>query len=215
VSGGSVTSITVTSGGTGYTTAPQVLIDPPSLVSESNDVLSYNGDSGIIVGFGTTVADYLTFDLHIPLDSYFRNTDIVGTAVTVSQINAGDYFIVDGSNIGFAQTTITSKGRDNTNVAVGKSFYDNVYQVNTATTVYNTGISSHVRRVSVKVSGASTALFANYNNVGDYSWGRIELQGRSELNSYPFYGNGGIIGITTSGLVTRTTKLESDKYVAS
>ena len=65
------------------------------------------------------------------------------------------------------------------------------------------------------MSGASTALFANYNNVGDYSWGRIELQGRSELNSYPFYGNGGIIGITTSGLVTRTTKLESDKYVAS
>ena len=54
VTNDTVTSINVSYGGTGYTTAPQVLIDPPPLVSETNDVLSYNGDSGTVVGFGTT-----------------------------------------------------------------------------------------------------------------------------------------------------------------
>ena len=55
VTDGSVTGVTVTYGGTGYTSAPQVLIDPPSLISETNDIISYNGDSGTVVGFGTTV----------------------------------------------------------------------------------------------------------------------------------------------------------------
>ena len=109
VSNGSVTSITVTSSGTAYATAPQVLIDPPSLISESNDVLSYNGDSGTVVGFGTTVVsniDKLILDFYIPQNSFLRDTDIVGTATTLSGISVGDYFIVNNSNIGFAQTSI-------------------------------------------------------------------------------------------------------------
>ena len=48
--------------------------------------------------------------------------------------------------------------------------------------------------------------------MGNFSWGRIELQGRSELNAYPFYGNGGVIGINTSSLVTRTTRLKVKNY---
>ena len=260
VSNGSVTGITVTYGGTGYTSAPQVLIDPPSLVSETNDVLSYNGDSGTVVGFGTTVVsnmDKLIFDLYIPQDSFLRDTSIVGIATTVSGISVGDYLVINNSNIGFAQTSIISRAIDNTIVATGKSFFDNVYQVESATvvSVANThiGISTvgtaltNVVRVQSKISGISTFTFSsnsiyfdstnytfdNQNSdlgggadtgigytgefinrpfLGNFSWGRIELQGRSELNQYPFFGENGVLGINTGSLVTRTNSLNAKNY---
>jgi len=256
VTNDTVTSINVSYGGTGYTTAPQVLIDPPPLVSETNDVLSYNGDSGTVVGFGTTVAsniDKLIFDFHIPQNSYFRDSSIVGTAITVSGISVGDYFVIDNSNVGFAETAIVSRGIDNTAVGTGISFFDNVYQVESATVVSiaNTSIGistvgtalTSIVRVETRISGLSTFNFSNsqaywdstvytFDNsgeaitqgvgytggfmnrpfLGNFSWGRIELQGRSELNAYPFYGEGGVLGISTSALVTRTTQLKSKNY---
>jgi len=260
ITNGSVTSIIVTSGGTGYTSAPQVLIDPPIAVSESNDVLSYNGDSGTVVGFGTTVVsdiDKLIFDFYIPQDSFLRDTSIVGIATTVSQISVGDYFIINNSNIGFAQTTIVSRTLGNNIVATGRSFFDNVYQVESATVVSvantNIGISTvgtaltSIVRVQTRISGISTFTFAsnsiyfdstnytfdNQNSdigggsntgagytggfinrpfLGNFSWGRIELQGRSELNEYPFFGQNGVLGINTGSLVTRTNSLKSKNY---
>jgi hypothetical protein len=64
VSGGVVTGITVTFGGGGYisTTPPQVLIESPGIIKETDGVSSYAGDSGVIVGFGTT-ATGIIFDL--------------------------------------------------------------------------------------------------------------------------------------------------------
>jgi len=260
ITNGSVTSITVTSGGTGYTSTPQVLVDPPSLISETNDVLSYNGDSGTVVGFGTTVVsniDKLIFDLYIPQDSFLRDTDIVGTATTLSGISIGDYFVVSNSNIGFAQTNIVSRALDNTIVATGRSFFDNVYQVESTSVVSvantNIGISTvgtaltNVIRVQSKISGISTFTFSsnsiyfdstnytfdNQNSdigggsntgagytggfinrpfLGNFSWGRIELQGRSELNEYSFFGQNGVLGIGTGSLVTRTNGLRSKNY---
>ena len=72
---------------------------------EENTVGSYGGDSGIIVGFGTTTVGVATryqlvFDLHIPASSDLRNSNITGTAVTISGISTGDYFIVNDSNVG-------------------------------------------------------------------------------------------------------------------
>ena len=256
VTNDTVTSINVSYGGTGYTTAPQVLIDPPPLVSETDDVLSYNGDSGTVVGFGTTVAsniDKLIFDFYIPQNSYFRDSNIVGTAITVSGISIGDYFVIDNSNVGFAETAIVSRGIDNVAVGTGISFFDNVYQVESATVVSiaNTSIGistvgtalTSIVRVETRISGLSTFNFSNsqaywdstvytFDNsgeaitqgvgytggfmnrpfLGNFSWGRIELQGRSELNAYPFYGEGGVLGISTSALVTRTTQLKAKNY---
>ena len=237
-----------------------MLIDPPSLVSETNDVLSYNGDSGTVVGFGTTVVsdiDKLIFDLYIPQDSFLRDTAIVGTATTLSGISVGDYLIINNSNIGFAQTSIISRALDNTIVATGKSFFDNVYQIESATVVSvantNIGISTvgtaltSVVRVQTRISGISTFNFSsnsiyfdstnysfdNQNSdigggantgigytggfinrqfLGNFSWGRIELQGRSELNQYPFFGQNGVLGINTGSLVTRTNSLNAKNY---
>ena len=62
-------------------------------------------------------------------------------------------------------------------------------------------------------SGAGyTGGFINRPFLGNFSWGRIELQGRSELNQYPFFGQNGVLGIGTGSLVTRTNSLRSKNY---
>ena len=106
--GGTISSITVTNAGTGYTNTnpPVVLISEPGYSEEENLVNTSNivGDSGIIVGFGTTtinagVTTQFVFDLHIPFDSALRNTSLVSTAATLSGLQVNDYFIVSNSNV--------------------------------------------------------------------------------------------------------------------
>ncbi|MAG49890.1 hypothetical protein CMO86_09670, partial [Candidatus Woesearchaeota archaeon] len=87
--GGTISALTLTNVGTGYTTdkPPVVLISPPTDEEEENLITNYFGDSGVIVGFGTTTVSGVTtqfiFDLHIPYESKLRETTIVGTAVTL------------------------------------------------------------------------------------------------------------------------------------
>mgnify|MGYP003331681646 CR=1 FL=1 len=112
--GGTVTGVAITSPGVGYTytNPPTVLISPPTYSEEEVSVNSYSGDNGIIVGFGTTNVGVgttsLIFDVHIPFDSFLRDTSIAGTAVTISSLDANDLFVVRNSNIGAGTTSITS-----------------------------------------------------------------------------------------------------------
>ena len=75
LTGDTVSAITVTSPGTGYTLTapPEVLIEVPSLKQEDNASVSYQGDFGIIVGIATTTVGIastgVVFDLYIPTDS--------------------------------------------------------------------------------------------------------------------------------------------------
>jgi hypothetical protein len=231
ISGGVVTGISVTLGGGGYisTTPPQVLIQSPSMTKETNTVTSYAGDSGIIVGFGTT-ATGITFDFFIPTNSYLRDTSVVGSALTVSGIGTGDYFLIYDSNIGSASTSITSKDIDNNTIGIGTDFVNNVYQVQSVSnvSVANTAIgiatvgtaTTTIRRVNAIVSGIST--ISGYSGVGigtttisfgNFSWGKIVLLGRSKENTYNFYGNVGVGGISTSGVVKRTLPLKFENYI--
>jgi hypothetical protein len=231
VSGGVVTGIAVTLGGGGYisTTPPQVLIQSPSMTKETNTVTSYAGDSGIIVGFGTT-ATGITFDFFIPTNSYLRDTSVVGSALTVSGIGTGDYFLIYDSNIGSASTSITSKDSGGNTIGIGTDFVNNVYQVQSVSnvSVANTAIGiatvgtavTTIRRVNAIVSGIST--ISGYSGVGigttaisfgNFSWGKIVLLGRSKENTYNFYGNVGVGGISTSGVVKRTLPLKFENYI--
>ena len=107
-SGGTITGITVTNAGTGYTNTkpPVIQIAPPKPVIEFNvDVDSYSGDFGEIVGLGTTTVsgqNQLIFDFFISENSILRDasgaTAAVGSAVTVSGISTGDFFVVENSN---------------------------------------------------------------------------------------------------------------------
>ncbi len=227
ITSGVVTSVTLSNIGTGYTntSAPPVLIAPPTYSEEEVSVVSYSGDNGVIVGFGTTtvgIGTQLIFDIHIPYNSFMRDSSIVGTALTISSINVNDYFIIKNSNIGSGSTSVTSLDSTNNTVGVGTSFADNVYEVSSVVSISTSvsGISTYVRRVFAKVdkfnysfSGITTSDF-----FGSFSWGRIDLEARSGLNSYTAYTESGIgitegSGISTSTMVTRSNFLKFKNYI--
>ena len=162
---GSISAVSIAYSGTGYTSIPQVLISPPTLKEETKPINWFAGDSGVIVGFGTTTianSDSLLFDFHIPLDSDLRDASIVGSAITLSQIQQGDYYVVRNSTVGIAETIIRSYDTDDTVVAIGTGFVDNVYCVNGVENKYvnlpGIGVTM-VRRVRSRITGMSTITF--------------------------------------------------------
>ena len=226
---GTVTGIAITSPGVGYThtNVPSVLISPPTYVEEINQVGAYSGDQGVIVGFGTTTIsskDQMIFDFYIPEDSFLREGAITGTAVTISGIGTNDIFVVRGSNVGNASTSITSVDSGSNTVGIGTSFIDNVYSVNTyeivnrPSSVNSSGVgigTTYCARVFATITsdfswGGTGIETSNY--YGTYSWGRIDLTSRAGLNSYTAYTEGGIGGITTSTIVERNAPLKFKEY---
>jgi len=219
ITAGVVTSITITNAGTGYTntSTPVVLIAPPSHNIEEVSVNAYSGDNGVIVGFGTTtvgIGTQLIFDIHIPYDSFLRDSNIAGTALTISSISKNDYFVVKNSNVGSSSTSILSLDALNNTVGLGTIFADNVYEVDSAVSISTSisGISTYVRRVFAKVnqfnygfSGITTSDF-----FGSFSWGRIDISGRSKENSYSSYAEGS--GISTATMIVRSNFLKFKNY---
>ena len=227
--GGAVTGVAITSPGVGYTNTnvPQVLISPPSPQSklETNTLLNYAGDSGVIVGVGTTTNStqpQLIFDLFIPFDSDLRNSTLTGTAVTLSSLSTNDYFMVFESNAGTASTSITSlDSAGSTTVGIGTSFIDNIYAVQATEDIQKniSGITTYVRRVFVNTQSLMTygSGITTSNYMGEYSWGRMKLTSRTAANSYTAYTLGGIgtmtSGISTSMMVQRFNPLKSKNYL--
>ena len=169
---GVVTGIQITNSGTEYlqTNVPTCLIQTPKAVTESDKVGGYFGDDGIIVGFGTeggaaSVDKSLIFDIHIPYGSFMRNTDLVGTAVTLSGIGSGDYFVIKNSYVGFADTTLKSLDIAGDVIGIGTDFVDNIYQVDTVSNHITDGVTglgtTTFRRVTAKIAGVSTITFAS------------------------------------------------------
>ena len=200
--GGTVTGVAITSPGVGYTytSVPTVLISPPGHTEEACNVDSYAGDNGIVVGFGTTAGPKLIFDIHVPYDSFLRNTVVAGTAVTITSIQANDYFMIKKSNVG-----------------VGSTFVDGIYEVASVETLTRdvVGVSTTVKRLFVDAtsvpSGYSSGITTSDTGFGDFSWGRIDLASRSVQTSYTAYTS----GITTSTRVVRTNFLKSKNYTAN
>ena len=169
--GGKLLSASIINPGSGYTHSnpPVCLIETPKLIEEDMSVTSYIGDSGIIVGFGTTTftaglgtQTQVIFDFFIPGNSDLRNADLVGTAQTVSGISTGDYYTITRSNIGLgtpAAGTLESLYNDNSTIlGVTTTFCDTVYQVENVTTI------------SVNVVGVgTTAVRRVFSNVGNIS----------------------------------------------
>jgi hypothetical protein len=166
ITSGIVTSITLTGSVVGYsqTNPPSILIESPTLETETNNVISYTGDSGAIVGFGTTSGSggvqYIMLDLHIPLDSYLRNTTLVSTAITVSSLSVGDYFSVNNSNIGIG-TTFTSIRTGSSVVGIATTFIDAVYQVSQSQILQRniSGVGlTYVNRIFARIATSSTGI---------------------------------------------------------
>ena len=205
---GTITGIAITNPGYGYTTSAdvQVLISPPAVVDEVNSVSSYEGDSGVIVGFGTTTSNQIMFDLHIPYDSELRNTTRVATAVSLSSLASGDYFVVTNSTVGVATTSMISLDASST-LGIATHFVDTVYKVTAAVSISTSvsGVSTYVRRVTVGVGSTPSGWYGTVgvrtsDFYGDYSWGLITLPSRAGINSFQAYNQNGI-GVAQSSYV--------------
>ena len=91
----------------GYSAAnpPQILVEVPKSRREEVGVDSYFGDQGIIVGVAQSAGALGTLELYIPQDSYMRDPNIVGTAITLSTVQEGDLFVVNLSHFGLSTNT--------------------------------------------------------------------------------------------------------------
>ena len=222
ISGGSVTAISVDTGGIGYaqTTHPRVLIGPPTFVTEANTIDSYSGDFGIITGIGVTsiagiAVTGLVLDFVIPYDSFLRNSDITQpSAIAASGIGTGDLFVIRNSNVG---NGLTSLDENNAVVGVGTSFMDGVYRAAHVTTGVSTDAigfgQTTVTQVVVSVSSTEgfTGLAVSHF-YGDYSWGKLVLTDRNKLQTYPVNNTNGITGIETGPVVIRQKSLKVQSY---
>ena len=220
ISGGIVTGVAITFGGSGYTLSepPTVLIESPILKYEIVDQVSYEGDFGVITGIKTTsvgiASTGIVFDFFIPKDSIIRDSSIVkvGIATTgISGIQTGYYFVVRNSNVGKGLTSLNSSGGV---VGVGTTFIDNIYQVSAVsiaqTAVPGIGITN-VAKVTVSLSGYNNLTGLGFSNFyGEYSWGRVLTPVRLNPDDFTTYANTG--GISTSPIVQRYNRLKYLNY---
>ena len=219
-SGGILSSASITNPGSGYTHSnpPVCLIKSPEITEEDMAVISYLGDYGQIVGVGTTSngsQNQLTFDFFIPVNSDLRNTNLVGTAITISGISTNDYLTISNTNISIGDT-FASEDTSGTKIGIGTTALDMVYQVVSSETRDEnvTGIgTTSIRRIVVNIDTAAGFAFTNTSNMGNYSWGKIKVSRELIPSQFNFYGDNGLIGISTSALVTRFNPLKFNNYV--
>ena len=218
-SDGTVSAITIVNGGAGYTNTnpPIVMVEPEVSTQDQLSNVKYDGDFGDIVGIGTTNVDSgagLILDLHIPNNSVLRDASVVGTAITVSNIQTGYYFTVFDSNVGIATTSLVSAA------GIGTSFIDNIYKVHSAENVighsYGIGstvgastsfIESTLRRVTVSVS-STEGIGIGSGFKGRFSWGRLHDFVKEGTSAFTAITNDGITGIKTGPVIIRTSDLK-------
>ena len=154
------------------------------MTRETNNTALYAGDFGDIVGLTSTsvgvASTGFVMQFFIPVDSFLRDTKVVGAAVTLSDIAVGDYFTVRNSNVGSGVTSLYQTGGA---LGVTTQFLDAVYEV-AAVSVAQTAVAgvgiTYVKNVTVSVedlgdiSGIGLTEF-----YGEFSWGKINLGSRS------------------------------------
>jgi len=227
--------------GTGYTSAapPVVLIAPPTYVREENTVDLYEGDFGVItkVGIVTNISDAnnagigigtgIVFDLYIPKGSPLRDENINSPdAVTRSGLQTGYYFTVSNTNIGSGVTAVSMTSSIGY-VGVGTTALDNIYEVAHHVGITTIGIgtdqSEEATRVFCRVlnwNGLQNTV--GYSTVGqghstrylgDFSWGRLQLNDRQIAQAYTVNTTNGVTGIKTGPQVKRKIALKAQNYV--
>jgi hypothetical protein len=72
---------------------------------------------------------------------------------------------------------------------------------------------TYVAKIVVSVTDYNGLTgIGNSNYYGNYSWGRITLTSRPELNSYDAYTYSGFVGIMTGTIIQRTSPLKYSNY---
>ena len=222
ITGTAVTSVSVTSAGSGYTftSPPVVLIAPPEFETEQIKGVEYSGGFGVITGVGTTsvglASTGLVFDLLIPLESDLRSTSIMGPGAgrTIPNIAAGYPFVVYNSNIGSGVTSLDLSG---STLGIGTTFIDNVYEavsVSVATTEAVGFGTTYVAKVTVSLedyNGLSGLGFSGF--YGEYSWGKLRNFSRPNIaKAFTPNLSNGLTGLSTGPIAVRNTPLKTVGY---
>ena len=203
VSGGIVTSITVTNGGFGYSQSnlPEVIIKSDTYSTENILSIKVIGDHGKIIGVNTFVTGTPGIGTTTPKiefvlksETYDNQTLGIGyTSLNVlgvnnCQLTKGDYFVITDSNVtvGHAITGITTSlgGMSNypaSKVGTAVSFIDGVYRVEQVTNpvlgivtvTCNLAPSSFGNFVQIYKRGLNNSGIGTNNFYGNYSWGKI------------------------------------------
>ena len=122
---GTVSALTVDNAGAGYTntSVPMVLIGQPTGLADTLGTPVMTGDFGYITGVAATTVGSATTGLvfDIMVNDMMREPSLVGTAVTVTQIEAGDFFYVFNTNEGDGVTSYEDADGTST-VGIGTSF---------------------------------------------------------------------------------------------
>jgi len=216
MNGNKVQTISIVDSGSGYSqnNPPSILIEPPNTHYETVGNVEYDGDFGIITGIGTTnvgISTGVTFDFFIPTDSYLRDVEYVGSAVTVSGIQTGYYFVVKNSNI---SNGLISLDQNDQVISIGNTFVDNVYRVHDYSIIQQnvTGVGvTYVTRVTVNVSNNSQISAGQTYSYGEFSWGRLWNISRRRPKNFEIYNNG-LTGISTSPIIQRYYPLKFTNY---
>ena len=173
--------------------------------------------------------------------SFLRDSDLVGTAVTLSSISVNDYFTIFNSNASVeGNPSIETFDTAGNQIGFATQFIDTVHQAKRVSVVSRNvgGISTNVLRVNSELSGIGTINFsvttitmdditvtmdtsgsAGYaggittsNYFGEFSWGKIDLVARTKNNSYAAQTLQGITGISTSDTLIRDNSLKFKNY---
>jgi len=243
ITNGAVSAITVTSPGLAYTAGrpPSVLITPPTYVREENNVDLYEGDFGVISGVGictdvtnsTLTGDQtvgigsgIAFDLFIPKNSALRDSDINNpNAVTRSGLQTGYLFTVRNTNLGSGITALALS--DSSVIGIGTTSLDGIYEVahhtGITTVSFGENTAEEATRVfckvldwnglnnSVGLATANAGVVTSF--LGEFSWGRIQLNDRQLAQAYTVNTSNGVIGIKTGPQIKRKNFLKSENYV--
>ena len=222
---GTVSGLTVDNAGAGYTntSVPMVLIGQPTGLADTLGTPTMTGDFGYITGVAATTVGSATTGLvfDIMVNDMMREPSLVGTAVTVTQIEAGDFFYVFNTNEGDGVTSYEDADGTST-VGIGTSFLNNIYRAQTvgyAVTDVPGGISTYVGvtstlgtgvgattliQVTVSVSSTDNISFGSSAHYGEYSFGKLTGVTRdSDAGSFSVVTSDGITGLSTAPVIRR------------
>ena len=163
-SSGTVTSVTLSNSGIGYTQIPFVSASVPPVKVESITGIDFiQGFAGIITGI-TQVSG-----VGAPLGLQFNLQIESGDFLSLSQ---GYPIYVYDTHVGSGVTSIDTT--DSQTVGIGTTFLDNIYYVHNIT---RDGVNAVVT-ANVKSDSNITGISTTGLNLGKFSWGRLDFSNR-------------------------------------
>ena len=165
ITSGVITSVTINSGGIGYTSSIVPNVIPAAhkpIIEKIERIETIRGFSGIVTGISTVMIGGtlgLEFGLRAPSGQAF--TDLVPTTP----------IYISDTSVGHGITSLNESGADDDIVAIGKTFVDNVYMVKEITSTSNNAaikvnVHSGINTTSIDLAKFGLSFTVIFGSVG-------------------------------------------------